>query len=156
VAAADGRSSRRPLTNRHTYARRQPPVLWHAGDRRSGYRRSVNLPTISLLSTAPDGTRDKLYGFSFSRRLTDSMAIIVDTGAIQQFAPNEPLHTGFDTTRLTLKAQVYEDDPHETLVAASLLWVIGHSGSHAVNLTDRARWSRALPLDRALVIYRTA
>jgi hypothetical protein len=32
-----------------------------------------------------------------------------------------------------LKAQVYKDDPHETLVAASLLWGIGHSGSHAVN-----------------------
>lgn len=49
---------------------------------------SVNLPTISLLSTAADGTRDNVYGFSFSRRLTDSIAIIVDTGAIQQFAPN--------------------------------------------------------------------
>ena len=94
---------------------------------------SVNLPTISLLNTAPDGTRDNVYGFSFSRRLTDSIEIGVDTGAIQQFAPNEPRHTGFDTTSLTLKAQVYEDDPHETLVAASLVWGIGHSGSHAVD-----------------------
>jgi hypothetical protein len=130
AAAADGRSSRRPLTNRHTCARRQPPVPWDAGDRRSGDRRQCQ-PADDF--AAEHSTRDNVYGFSFSRRLADSIAIIVDTGAIQQFAPNGPLRTGFDTTRLMLKAQVYKDDPHETLVAASLLWGIGHSGSHAVN-----------------------
>jgi hypothetical protein len=40
--------------------------------------------------------------------------------------------SGFDTTNLTIKGEVYRNDLHETLVAAGLSWGIGHSGAQGI------------------------
>src|SRR5262249_57525452 len=37
--------------------------------------------------------------------------------------------SGFDTTNLTIKGEMYRNDLHETLVSAGLGWGIGHSGA---------------------------
>jgi hypothetical protein len=37
--------------------------------------------------------------------------------------------SGFDTTNLTVKGEIYRNDLHETLVSAGLGWGIGHSGA---------------------------
>jgi hypothetical protein len=40
--------------------------------------------------------------------------------------------TGFGITHLLIKGLVYENDPHETLISASLIWGIGDFGTKAV------------------------
>jgi hypothetical protein len=40
--------------------------------------------------------------------------------------------SGFDSTNLTSKGEVYRNDLHETLVSAGLVWGIGHSGAQGV------------------------
>jgi hypothetical protein len=40
--------------------------------------------------------------------------------------------SGFDTTNLTIKGEVYRNDLHETLVSAGLSWGIAHSGAQGI------------------------
>jgi hypothetical protein len=49
--------------------------------------------------------------------------------------------SGFDSTNLTSKGEVYRNDLHETLVSAGLVWGIGHSGAQGVgtNAPDSPR-----------------
>jgi hypothetical protein len=63
--------------------------------------------------------------------LTPTIGIGVDSGWIHrdwgQFQ-----RSGFDTTNLTLKARLYENDPDEILVSAGLAWGIGGTGAQGV------------------------
>lgn len=69
---------------------------------------------------------------SFSRLLTPSLLVGLDTGWTQRNRSSLPSQSGFDMTRLNVKTLVYESDPHETLLSASLSWGIGHSGAQTV------------------------
>ncbi|HLX17676.1 MAG TPA: hypothetical protein VKS24_21005 [Bradyrhizobium sp.] len=75
---------------------------------------------------------DNRIDYAFTRLLTPTVGIVVDNswiarnwGVAQRF--------GFDTTDVGLKWEVYRDNPHETLVAASLLWGIGNTGAQGVD-----------------------
>jgi hypothetical protein len=88
---------------------------------------------------AGDGTdvTDTAIESSFSRLLTPTLLVGIDTGWIERGRSGFRSQTGFDATSLDLKTLVYENDPHETLVSAGFNWGIGHSGDQAVG-ADRA------------------
>jgi len=69
---------------------------------------------------------------SFSRLLTPTLLVGIDTGWIERSRSGFPSQAGPDMTSLNLKSLVYENDPHETLVSASFAWGIAHSGSQAI------------------------
>jgi len=71
---------------------------------------------------------DNRISWSFVRLLTPTVAFAVDSGAV---ARNWGVgrRSGFDTTSLTIKSELYRNDPHEMLIAASLGWGIGRSGA---------------------------
>ena len=93
----------------------------------------------SFKHPAGDGTEvtDTAIESSFSRLLTPTLLVGIDTGWIERSRRGFGSQTGFDATSLNLKTLVYENDPHETLVSAGFNWGIGHSGAQAVG-ADRA------------------
>jgi hypothetical protein len=91
------------------------------------------LPNVSNRSV-PDGDRDlrdNRINWTFTRLLTPTVGLVVDNSWIARNW-GAATRTGFDVTNVGLKWQVYRDNPHEALVAASLVWGIGHSGAQAV------------------------
>ena len=88
----------------------------------------------SFTHPAGDGTdvTDTAIEGSFSRLLTPTLLVGIDTGWIRRSRSGFGSWTGFDATSLNLKTLVYENDPHETLVSAGFNWGIGHSGAQAV------------------------
>jgi hypothetical protein len=92
------------------------------------------LPNFSSLMH-PNGNEnvvDNIIAGAFTRLLTDKLGISVDSSWIKRNRTSFPQQTGFGLTSLSLKGQVFEDDPHEALVAASLSWGIGRLGDQAV------------------------
>ncbi len=75
---------------------------------------------------------DQSFYGSFQRLLTDDIAFNVSSGGIARSGSGLTPRAGFDQTSVGLKVQVYKDDLHETLMAASLNWGIGGSGSQSV------------------------
>ena len=88
----------------------------------------------NFMHPAGDGTdvTDRAIEGSFSRLMTPTLLVGIDTGWIQRTRSGFGSRTGFDATSLNLKTLVYENDPHETLVSAGFNWGIGHSGAQAV------------------------
>jgi hypothetical protein len=83
----------------------------------------------------PDGggeVTDNRINYAFTRLLTPTVGIVVDNSWV---ARNWGVaqHSGFDVTNVGLKWQVYRDNTHEALVAASLLWGIGDSGAMGID-----------------------
>ncbi len=82
----------------------------------------------------PDGggnVTDNRINYAFSRLLTPTVGVVVDNswiarnwGVTQRF--------GFDVINVGLKWEVYRNNSHEALIAASLLWGIGNSGATGV------------------------
>jgi len=90
----------------------------------------------------PNGNQnvvDNVRAGAFTRLLTEKLAVSVDSSWIRRNRTSFPQQAGFGLASLTLKGQVFEDDPHEALVAASLSWGIGRLGNQAVGAGDRAR-----------------
>ena len=74
---------------------------------------------------------DNRFSWSFFRLLTKTLGVGIDSGWIHRnWGVSQ--RSGFDTTNLTIKGEVYRNDLHETLVAAGLGWGIGHSGAQGV------------------------
>jgi hypothetical protein len=71
------------------------------------------------------------YSWSFFRLLTKTLGVGIDSGWVHRDW-GVASRSGFDTTNLTIKGEVYRNDLHETLVAAGLLWGIGHSGAQGI------------------------
>jgi hypothetical protein len=91
------------------------------------------IPDFSTLKGPVEGgnaTEDR-FDWSFTRMLTPFLQVQVDSGWIRQNWPTART-TGFATTDVGIKSEIYRNDQHEMLVAAGLLWGIGHSGSQAV------------------------
>jgi hypothetical protein len=75
---------------------------------------------------------DTGFNWSFMRLLTPEIAAGVSSGWIHRSRDGFPSQAGFDQTSLTLKGLVYKNEPHETLISASLTWGIGQSGAQGV------------------------
>jgi hypothetical protein len=71
------------------------------------------------------------YSWSFFRLLTDKLGVGIDGGWLHRDW-GVASRSGFDTTNLTIKGEVYRNDLHETLVSAGLSWGIGHSGAQGI------------------------
>ena len=82
---------------------------------------------------AADGTEvtDESLNWQLTRLLIPNVAIVVDAGLIHRGWPDFQ-HSGFDSTTLSLKGPLYENDPHEILLSVQLSWTIGQSGTPAV------------------------
>jgi hypothetical protein len=74
---------------------------------------------------------DNRYSWSFFRLLTKTLGVGIDSGRVHRNWGVAP-RSGFDTTNLTVKGELYRSDLHETLVAASLTWGIAHSGAQGI------------------------
>jgi len=93
----------------------------------------ATLPNFSYLNHPADGgnVTDNRINWSFSRLLTPNVAFVVDNSWIHRDWGISK-RSGFDVTNLTVKWEVYRNNLHESLVAASLTWGIGHSGAQGV------------------------
>jgi hypothetical protein len=68
---------------------------------------------------------DNRFSWSFFRLLTPTLGAGIDSGWVQRNWGGSQ-RSGFDTTSLSVKGEVYRNDLHEMLVAAGLTWAIGH------------------------------
>jgi len=91
------------------------------------------LPLVSRSKHPGDGgdVIDNRINWTFFRLLTPTIGVGIDSGGIYRNWGNAQ-RSGFDTTNLTIKAEVFRDNPHEMLVSAGLSWGIGHSGGQGV------------------------
>jgi hypothetical protein len=71
------------------------------------------------------------YSWSFFRLLTKTLGVGIDSGWVHRDW-GVTSRSGFDTTNLTIKGEVYRNDLHETLVSAGLVWGLGHSGAQGI------------------------
>src|SRR5215469_2112101 len=78
---------------------------------------------------------DTSVAASFTRLLLPELAIMADSNWTQFARSTVPSQAGFGPTHLGLKGLLYENDPHETLVSASLAWGIAGLGNPAVHDT---------------------
>jgi hypothetical protein len=91
------------------------------------------LPLFSSSKHPGEGSDvvDNRFSWSFFRLLTPTVGVGIDSGWVHRNWPNAR-RSGFDTTSLSIKGEVYRNDLHETLVAAALAWDIGHSGAQGI------------------------
>jgi hypothetical protein len=91
----------------------------------------------SRASIIAQGTNvtDNRFNWSFDRLLTPTLAFTLDSGRIHR---NWPLarSSGFDSTAVGLKTEIYRDNRHEALASAGLQWGIGHSGAAGVEADE--------------------
>jgi hypothetical protein len=91
------------------------------------------LPLVSSSKHPDEGgdVVDHRLSWSFFRLLTPTVGVGIDSGWVHRNWPSSQ-RSGFDATSLSIKAEVYRNNLHETLVAATLAWGIGHSGAQQV------------------------
>jgi hypothetical protein len=92
-------------------------------------------PAVTSLKHPGEGAdvTDRLIGGSFTRLLTSTVSIGVESGWIHR---NWGIaqRSGFDVTALTVKDLLYKNDLHELMVSTGLAWGIGHSGAQGVEV----------------------
>jgi hypothetical protein len=91
------------------------------------------VPNFSTSKHPGDGgdVLDDRYSWSLFRLLTKTLGVGIDSGWVHRDW-GVASRSGFDTTNLTIKGEVYRNDLHETLVAAALSWGIGYSGAQGI------------------------
>jgi hypothetical protein len=91
------------------------------------------VPNFSTLNHPVEGGSavDNRFDWSFTRLLTPVLQAQVDSAWIHRNWPTART-SGFDTTDVGIKSEIYRNNQHEMLVSAGILWGIGHSGSQAV------------------------
>lgn len=75
---------------------------------------------------------DNRINWSFVRLLTPTLQASIDSGWIHRSRPTARA-SGFDTTDIGIKGEVFRNNEHEALVSAGLAWGIGHSGAQGVD-----------------------
>ena len=88
---------------------------------------------FSSLRRAEDeaDVRDNQVDWAFSRLLTSTLAFEIDGGWLHRnWGPSQRF--GADSTGIGLKALLYKNEIHETMISAGLSWGIGGSGSQVV------------------------
>ena len=91
------------------------------------------LPGYSELRHPSEGAlvNDDTFNWSFVRLLTPTIAVSIDSGWIHRSWGD--LHrSGFDTTNVGIKGEIFRNNEHETLVSAGVAWGIGRSGAQGV------------------------
>src|SRR5262249_8839522 len=91
------------------------------------------LPAASHLKH-PSGDGDVVdnrIGWSFSRLLTSTLALQIDSGWMHR---NWGLaqRSGFEETTLGLKTLLYQHELHEVMISAGLAWGVGGSGAQGI------------------------
>ena len=71
----------------------------------------------------------------FTRLLTPVLQLQVDSGWIHRNWPTART-SGFATTDVGIKSEIYRNNQHEMLVAAGLLWGIGHSDAQVLGADE--------------------
>jgi hypothetical protein len=91
------------------------------------------VPNFSTLSHQVEGGSavENRFDWSFTRLLTPVLQVQVDSGWIHRNWPM-PRTSGFATTDIGIKSEIYRNNQREILVSAGLLWGIGHSGAQGV------------------------
>jgi hypothetical protein len=91
------------------------------------------VPNFSTLNHPVEGGSvvDNRFDWAFTRLLTPVLQVQVDSGWIHRNWPT-PRTSGFATTDVGIKSEIYRNNQHEMLVSAGVLWGIGHSGAQAV------------------------
>ena len=89
--------------------------------------------TSSVTRYPLDGANvsDRSAAVAFARLLTPTVSIGVDSGFARRDWDNAR-QSGATGTSFTLKSRLYEDDLNETLVAASLIYGLPHTGAQRV------------------------
>jgi hypothetical protein len=90
------------------------------------------VPNFSTLKHPAEGGSavDNRFDWSFTRLLTPVLQVQVDSGW------PTPRTSGFATTDVGVKSEIYRNNQHEMLVSAGILWGIGHSGTQAVGADE--------------------
>src|SRR5258708_32409801 len=119
-------------TNRVTYSQRYLLIALTFDD--PAVADEAILPNFSSLNY-PDGggdVADNRINWSFTRLLTPTVGVVVDNSWVaRNWGPTN--RAGFDVTNLGLKWEVYRNNPHESLISASLMRGIGNSGAQGVD-----------------------
>jgi hypothetical protein len=91
------------------------------------------LPAVTTLEHPGEGTdvTDNRIGWSFTRLLTSTVSVGVDSGWIHRNW-GVASRSGLDATALTLKGLLFKNEVHELMVSAGVAWGIGHSGAQGV------------------------
>ena len=91
------------------------------------------VPDYSRLKHPAEGgnVTDDRINWSFVRLLTPTVAVGIDSGWIHR-SWDALQRSGFDTTNIGIKAEVFRNNEHEALVSAGLAWGIGRSGAQGV------------------------
>jgi hypothetical protein len=91
------------------------------------------LPGFSSLEQPAEGgsVADNRINWSFVRLLTPTLQVSIDSGWIHRNWPTAQT-SGFDTTAVGIKGEIFRNNEHEALVSAAVAWGIGHSGAAGV------------------------
>ena len=98
-------------------------------------RTSCSLPLYAHLEhpTREGGdATDDAFSLTVLRLLTSRLAVGGDSTWLRRAHDGFSTRTGFGITHLLIKGLVCENDPHEALISASLIWGIGDFGTKAV------------------------
>ena len=95
------------------------------------------VPNFSTLNHPVDGGSavDNRFDWSFTRLLTPVLQVEIDSGWIHRNWPTVR-SSGFATTDVGIKSEIYRNNQHEMLVAAGALWGIGRSGAQIVGADE--------------------
>ena len=72
---------------------------------------------------------------SFVRLLTPTLQVSIDSGWINQSWPTVRT-SGFDTTDIGIKGEIFRNNEHEALVSGGVAWGIGHSAAAEVGADE--------------------
>jgi hypothetical protein len=114
------------------------------------------LPNFSTLNQSVEGGRavDDRFDWSLTRLLTPVLQMQVDSGWIHRDWSTART-SGFATTDVGIKSEIYRDNQHEMLVSAGVLWGIGHSARKPLAPTSRIRFGPAFFSARVLAMCLT-
>jgi hypothetical protein len=78
---------------------------------------------------------DNRIDWSFARLLTPTLEVEIDSGWMQRNWPTMRV-SGFETTDVGIKGEIFRNNQHEALISAGLLWGIGHSGAQGIGADE--------------------
>ena len=111
------------------------------------------LPNFSMLNQPVEGGNavNNRINWSFVRLLTPTLQVSINSGWINQSWPTARA-SGFDTTDIGIKGEIFRNNEHEALVSAGVAWGIGHSGAAEVGADEPNSIQPGFSLARASVI----
>jgi hypothetical protein len=107
----------------------------------------LSLPSILHIKRPKSGdepaTVETEFSGELSKRITRDLGISLE-GELTHIDPDEgPSLTGFGNLEVSLKYQVFKDDPHEAIVSLGLGWEVGGTGRKS---TDADSFDTVSPL----------